>query len=76
MDDWVLLTQKHGRIYKGFDFLGYRFGDTPRGEIKIAKGTWQNHFDKLTQRVRHKVNEVDLLDYIKRWWSWVRLKID
>lgn len=104
MDDWVLLTQKHGhlrkavrtmnriledlrltkaatktfvgRISKGFDFLGYRFGDTPQGEIKIAKSTWQNHFDKLTQRVRHKVNEVDLLDYIKRWWSWVRLDAD
>lgn len=101
MDDWLLLTKKHGhirkavrqmnqiladlklkkapdktyigRINKGFDFLGYRFGDTPRGEVTIAESTWQNHFNKLTQRVKDKVNEVDLLDCIKRSSSRVRL---
>lgn len=63
-----------GRIEKGFDFLGYRFGDVPPQCVGIALNTWKNHFDKLTQCVRRGFDEEALLDYIKRWWSWVRVE--
>jgi len=70
-------VQKHpgktfvGRINKGFDFLGYRFGEGPLG---LAEKTIDNFLEKCSRLYEQKGHlprwEVALESYCKRWWRW------
>ncbi len=55
-----------GCIKKGFDFLGVRFGDTPR----ISNTSLENHQTKIAQRYAKGASVACIGDYIARWSSW------
>jgi hypothetical protein len=61
-----------GRIAKGFDFLGYQFGED---KITVSKRTLTNHIRRLTQlyeQKKHLPNWKMLLDdYRQHWVTWV-----
>jgi hypothetical protein len=61
-----------GRIEKGFDFLGYQFGEE---KITVSKRTVESHICRLTQlyeQKKHQPNWKMLLDdYRQRWVTWV-----
>jgi hypothetical protein len=61
-----------GRIEKGFDFLGYQFGQE---KITVSKRTLQNHIRRLMQlyeQKKHLPNWKMLLDdYRQHWVTWV-----
>jgi len=66
-----------GRIEKGFDFLGYRFG---RGPLGLAQNTVSNHVQRMhrlyeQQEKNHATPEEVagvLWAYVKRWRRWCR----
>lgn len=61
-----------GRVTKGFDFLGYQFGQE---QLTVSKRTLQNHICRLTQlyeQKKHLPNWQMLLDdYRRHWVKWV-----
>jgi RNA-directed DNA polymerase len=61
-----------GKISKGFDFLGYQFGQE---KITVSKRTLENHIRRLTQlyeQKKHQPNWKMLLDdYRQHWVTWV-----
>lgn len=73
----LLKIEKHpdktfiGRIDKGFDFLGYRFGG---GTLALAQSTWNNfraHLHRLYEQKRTAPEGAAALDaYVTRWVRW------
>jgi hypothetical protein len=65
-----------GRIEKGFDFLGYRFG---LPELGLAEKTISNAVNKVRQLYEQKLaapkRAAMLDDYITRWLRWVNAGI-
>ena len=61
-----------GRVERGFDFLGYRFGE---GEIKPAQITVRKFLGRLSRLHEQKRASPDwrsaLGVYVRRWWRWV-----
>ncbi|MCP4546681.1 MAG: hypothetical protein GY835_09490 [bacterium] len=58
-----------GRVARGFDFLGYRFG--PEG-VRVAEGT-VGRFVERASRLYEQGAEVDRIgEYVRRWVGWVR----
>jgi hypothetical protein len=61
-----------GRIEKGFDFLGYQFGEE---KLTVSKRTLNNHIRRITQLYEQKKHQTDckvlLDDYRRRWVRWV-----
>jgi RNA-directed DNA polymerase len=61
-----------GRIDKGFDFLGYRFGEET---LSVSKRTLENHIRRLTQLYEQKKSHPNWMalldDYRQRWVTWV-----
>jgi RNA-directed DNA polymerase len=61
-----------GKISKGFDFLGYRFGQE---KLRVSKRTLENHIRRLSrlyEQKKHQPNWKMLLDdYRQRWVTWV-----
>jgi RNA-directed DNA polymerase len=61
-----------GKISRGWDFLGYRFG---KAKLTVSKRTLENHIRRLTQlyeQKKHQPNWKMLLDdYRQRWLTWV-----
>jgi RNA-directed DNA polymerase len=61
-----------GKISKGFDLLGYQFGQE---KITVSKRTLENHIRRLTQlyeQKKHQPNWKMLLDdYRQHWVTWV-----
>lgn len=61
-----------GHIGKGFDFLGYRFGEE---KLIISKRTLENHISRLSQlygQTEHQPNWKMLFDdYRQHWVTWV-----
>ena len=76
-------VQKHpgktfvGRINRGFDFLGYRFGEGPLG---LAEKTIDNFLEKCSRLYEQKGHlprwEEALESYCKRWWCWCTAGLD
>jgi hypothetical protein len=74
-----LMLEKHpdktfiGRIERGFDFLGYRFGEAV---LTLAKATIQNfvdHATRLYEQGRRERQKAPLLGgYMRRWSRWAR----
>jgi len=66
-----------GRVEKGFDFLGYRFGST---HLAVAQKTVSNAVNKVRQLYEQKQTAPKraamLDDYITRWLRWVVAGID
>jgi RNA-directed DNA polymerase len=66
-----------GRIEKGFDFLGYRFGSP---HLAVAEKTISNAVNNVIQLYEQKQTAperaVALDDYITRWLRWVVAGID
>jgi RNA-directed DNA polymerase len=64
-----------GRIEKGFDFLGYQFGE---GKLTVSARTHQNHIRRYTrlyeQKLRQCSSREDILAclerYRRRWIQW------
>ncbi|AFP30857.1 reverse transcriptase/maturase family protein [Marinobacter sp. BSs20148] len=64
-----------GRIEKGFDFLGYQFGE---GKLTVSARTHQNHIRRYTrlyeQKLRQRSSREDILAclerYRRRWIQW------
>lgn len=64
-----------GRIAKGFDFLGYRFGPGP---LQLATQTVRKHVERLLrlyeQQAKKKATPLEVArvlgDYVKRWRRW------
>jgi RNA-directed DNA polymerase len=61
-----------GRIQKGFDFLGYQFGEE---KLTVSTRTLHNHIRRLTQlyeQKKHQPNWKMLLDDYRQYWVvWV-----
>ena len=61
-----------GRIQKGFDFLGYQFGEE---KLTVSKRTLDNHIRRLTQLYEQKKSHPNWMalldDYRQRWVTWV-----
>lgn len=61
-----------GRITKGFDFLGYQFGQE---KLTVSPRTLTNHLRRLTQLYEQKKHlpnwQVLLDDYRRHWITWV-----
>jgi RNA-directed DNA polymerase len=61
-----------GRIEKGFDFLGYQFGEE---KLSVSKRTLENHIRRLSrlyEQKKHQPNWKMLLDdYRQHWVTWV-----
>ena len=55
-----------GRLKKGFDFLGVRFGTVPR----MAKTSLERHRAKVAQRYAQGASSTALGDYVARWTRW------
>jgi hypothetical protein len=66
-----------GRIEKGFDFLGYRFGSP---HLAVAEKTISNAVNNVIQLYEQKQTAperaVALDDYIIRWLRWVNAGLD
>jgi RNA-directed DNA polymerase len=60
-------------ISKGFDFLGYQFGQEEK--ITVSKRTIQDHIRRLTQLYEQKRSHPNWMDihddYRQRWVTWV-----
>ena len=61
-----------GRVSRGFDFLGYRFGEE---RIKPAQITVRKFLGRLSRLYEQKRASPDwrsaLGIYVRRWWRWV-----
>ena len=66
-----------GRIEKGFDFLGYRFG---RQGLTLAEKTVSNAVNKLRRLYEQKLATPDgaaaLDEYVTRWLRWANAGVD
>ncbi len=66
-----------GRIKEnGFDFLGYRIGNSKTNRLGIAWKTWMNHRDKLTQLYEQNTCSNRIAKYIKHWLIWVKSGVE
>jgi RNA-directed DNA polymerase len=59
-----------GRISKGFDFLGYRFGSL--GVIGLAQQTIDNHKQKLLRLDEQNASDQRVEKYVRNWLRWAR----
>ena len=58
-----------GRVTKGFNFLGYQI--SPKG-IQVAQGSLSRRMTKLHRLYEQGATKKRLVDYVKRWISWVK----
>ncbi len=57
-----------GKISRGFEFLGYKFGS--KGLIGIAEKTIDNFMDKVIELYEQRASQETVRGYIKRWSTW------
>ncbi len=58
-----------GRVERGFDFLGYRFG--PDG-VRVAEGTVGRFAERVSRLYERGADGVRIGEYARRWGAWVR----
>jgi RNA-directed DNA polymerase len=59
-----------GRISKGFDFLGYRFGAL--GLTGLAQQTIDNHKQKLLLLYEQSASDQRVEKYVSNWLRWTQ----
>ncbi len=58
-----------GRVERGFDFLGYRFG--PDG-VRVAEATVGRFAERVSRLYERGADGVRIGEYARRWGAWVR----
>jgi RNA-directed DNA polymerase len=57
-----------GRVDRGFDFLGYRFG--PNGLTTVAKSCIENRNEHISRLYEHGADLIRIGRYVQRWFAW------
>ena len=60
-----------GRIERGFDFLGYRFG--PEG-LSVARKTLENFAERALRLYEQEPTRLG--EYVRRWLRWTQAGLD
>lgn len=58
-----------GKIHKGFDFLGYRFGS--QGVVGLAAKTIRNFLEKTARLYEQSATDHRISCYINKWCGWL-----